>query len=216
NLYDEISFIDGDDKIISNCEIYGENIILKARKILEKFGYKNELDEFFKTHSVKIVKNIPMGAGLGGGSSNAAAFLKLANNTLNLNISKPKLLEISTHIGSDVAFFISGYKSANVTGIGEIVKEFNESALNLEIISPKIHSNTAQIYQEFRANFMYIINPNLAKNLAKLQSAEILENYKNLELNDLLHPFLKLNPNFSLKEKEFLSGSGSSYFRRVF
>lgn len=214
NLYDEIEFVSGDGKILSNKIIPGENIILKAKEILKSLGFKSKIDEFFKNHDIKITKNIPMGGGLGGGSSNAAAFLHLINKELNLELSTKELMEISPKIGADVGFFVSGYKSANVSGIGEIVEEFDDDIPNLEVFSPNLHSDTAQIYKEFRANFMDKININLAKNLLNLTSTEILEGYQNLELNDLLHPFLKLNPNFKLRDDEFLSGSGSSYFRR--
>lgn len=214
DLYDEIEFVNGNGEILSNIKIDGQNTIFKAKKILENIGYKQQIDDFFKTHSVKITKNIPMGSGLGGGSSNAATFLILINKTLNLGISKDKMLEIAPKIGADVSFFISGLKSANVSGIGEIVEEFNDDILDLEILSPNIHSNTATIYKEFRSNFMDKIDIKFAKNLANLKTSEILTNFKNTQLNDLLYPFLKLNPNFYLEKDEFLSGSGSSYFRR--
>ncbi|NLK66195.1 MAG: 4-(cytidine 5'-diphospho)-2-C-methyl-D-erythritol kinase [Campylobacteraceae bacterium] len=218
-LFDEIEFVESGEnnglKIISNIEISGENIIQKAYSELAKFSggvYKETLKEYFKNHAVKLTKNIPMGAGLGGGSSNAGAFLNLTNQTLNLGISKQDLVKISEFIGSDVAFFTSGLTSANVSGLGEIVESFDDDIPSLEIKTPDIFASTPQIYQTFRANFMDKINPSLAKELLSLSSKEILENYKNYELNDLLYPFQKLNPEFKLKESEFLSGSGSSYF----
>lgn len=214
NLYDDIEFVSGSGKILSNIKIPGENIISKARDVLNELGFKPKIDEFFKTHDIKITKNIPMGGGLGGGSSNAATFLHLINNKLNLGLSTKDLMEISPKIGADVSFFVSGFKSANVSGVGEIVDEFNDSVPNLEIFTPNLHSDTAKIYKEFRANFIDKIDINLAKNLLNLSSEKILKRYKNLELNDLLHPFLKINSNFKLNSDEFLSGSGSSYFRR--
>ena len=57
------------------------------------------------------------------------------------------------------------------------------------------------------------IDLNLAKKLKSLSTKEILKKYKNYELNDLLAPFKAINPNFKLKENEFFSGSGSSYFK---
>ncbi|CZE47535.1 4-(cytidine 5'-diphospho)-2-C-methyl-D-erythritol kinase [Campylobacter geochelonis] len=217
NLYDEISFkkADYNDEliIVSNVKIDGENIIKKAFLELCKFGFKNELEEFFKTHDVVLEKNIPMGAGLGGGSSNAASFLHLVNDTLKLGLSTEKLVEISAKIGADVAFFASGLKSANVSGIGEVISEFEDDELDLEIFTPEIFSSTALVYKEFRANFMDKMDKNLALNLVNLSSSEILQSYKNYELNDLLLPCQKLYPELNLGDFEFLSGSGSSYFR---
>ena len=154
-----------------------------------------------------------MGAGLGGGSSNAATFLNLTNQTLNLNFSKKELIEISKNIGSDVAFFITEFESANVSGIGEIVENFNDDIPNLEVFTPSIFASTPEIYAKFRADFMNKIDLNLAKKLKSLSTKEILKKYKNYELNDLLAPFQAINPNFKLKENEFFSGSGSSYFK---
>ncbi|MSN96676.1 4-(cytidine 5'-diphospho)-2-C-methyl-D-erythritol kinase [Campylobacter sp. FMV-PI01] len=215
-LFDEIYFKKKpkNDKfqIISNAKIDGINSIQKAYNELEKLGFEKQLKDFFRYHSVILNKNIPQGGGLGGGSSNAATFLKMVNLELNLNIDKKSLMQISKNIGSDVGFFVSEFKSANVSGVGEIVEEFKDDIPNLSLKTTQIFSSTPKIYKEFRENFMDKIDINLAKNLTNLSSKEILKNYKNIDLNDLLPPFKKLNPNFMLKDDEFLSGSGSSYF----
>lgn len=220
SLFDKIYFEksefqhSGEDlNIISNIKINGENIINKAFKELLKTKFKDKISDFFKTHKVILEKNIPMGAGLGGGSSNAAAFLNLTNQTLNLNFSKKELIEISKNIGSDVAFFITEFESANVSGVGEIVENFNDDIPNLEVFTPSIFASTPEIYAKFRADFMNKIDLNLAKKLKNLSTKEILKKYKNYELNDLLAPFQAINPNFKLKKNEFFSGSGSSYFK---
>ncbi|MGN8587083.1 UNVERIFIED_CONTAM: 4-(cytidine 5'-diphospho)-2-C-methyl-D-erythritol kinase, partial [Campylobacter jejuni] len=95
------------------CE---DNIITKAYHLLCQNGYQNKLEEFFKTKSLKLIKNIPTCAGLGGGSSDCASFLMLINEELNLKLSTQKLIELSTQLGSDIAFFLSGFESANVSG----------------------------------------------------------------------------------------------------
>lgn len=59
-----------------------------------------------KNLHIKITKNIPVGGGLGGGSSNAAYFMKALNEIFSLQLSKEKLQEISLNFGSDIAFFL--------------------------------------------------------------------------------------------------------------
>lgn len=67
--------------------------------------YNNELKELFSKKSLKLTKNIPVCAGLGGGSSDCASFLLLMNETLNLKLNLQELINLSIQLGSDIAFF---------------------------------------------------------------------------------------------------------------
>ena len=212
-LFDEIYFERSNSFAIEcdNKEIK-ENIIQKAIDELKKAGFSNELDEFFSSHKIIINKQIPIGAGLGGGSSNAATFLLMVNDELNLNIKRENLMQIASKIGADVTFFVSGYKAANVSGIGEIIEEFDDEVPNLNIFTPNVFCSTPMVYQEFRSNFLQYIDVNAAKKMQNLKSAELLEIYKNEELNDLFAPCFKLYPQMNEFRDKFLSGSGSSVF----
>ena len=212
-LFDEIYFERSNSFAIEcdNKEIK-ENIIQKAIDELKKAGFSNELDEFFSSHKIIINKQIPIGAGLGGGSSNAATFLLMVNDELNLNIKRENLMQIASKIGADVAFFVSGYKAANVSGIGEIIKDFDDEVPNLNIFTPNVFCSTPMVYQEFRSNFLQYIDVNAAKKMQNLKSKELLEIYKNEELNDLFAPCFKLYPQMNEFRDKFLSGSGSSVF----
>lgn len=212
-LFDEIYFEKSNSFAIEcdNKEIK-ENIIQKAIDELKKAGFSNELDEFFSSHKIIINKQIPIGAGLGGGSSNAATFLLMVNDELNLNIKRENLMQIASKVGADVAFFVSGYKAANVGGIGEIIEEFDDEVPNLSIITPNVFCSTPMVYQEFRSNFLQYIDVNAAKKMQNLKSKELLEIYKNEELNDLFAPCFKLYPQMNEFMDKFLSGSGSSVF----
>lgn len=212
-LFDEIYFERSNSFTIEcdNKEIK-ENIIQKAIDELKKAGFSNELDEFFSSHKIIINKQIPIGAGLGGGSSNAATFLLMVNDELNLNIKRENLMQIASKIGADVTFFVSGYKAANVSGIGEIIKDFDDEVPNLNIFTPNIFCSTPMVYQEFRSNFLQYIDVNAAKKMQNLKSKELLEIYKNEELNDLFAPCFKLYPQMNEFRDKFLSGSGSSVF----
>ena len=212
-LFDEIYFKRSNSFAIEcdNKEIK-ENIIKKVIDELKKAGFSNELDEFFSSHKIIINKQIPIGAGLGGGSSNAATFLLMVNDELNLNIKRENLMQIASKIGADVTFFVSGYKAANVSGIGEIIEEFDDEVPNLNIFTPNVFCSTPMVYQEFRSNFLQYIDVNAAKKMQNLKSKELLEIYKNEELNDLFAPCFKLYPQMNEFRDKFLSGSGSSVF----
>ena len=212
-LFDEIYFKKSNSFTIEcdNKEIK-ENIIQKAIDELKRADFSNELDEFFSSHKIIINKQIPIGAGLGGGSSNAATFLLMVNDELNLNIKRENLMQIASKIGADVTFFVSGYKAANVSGIGEIIEEFDDEVPNLSIITPNVFCSTPMVYQEFRSNFLQYIDVNAAKKMQNLKSKELLEIYKNEELNDLFAPCFKLYPQMNEFRDKFLSGSGSSVF----
>ena len=212
-LFDEIYFERSNSFAIEcdNKEIK-ENIIQKAIDELKKAGFSNELDEFFSSHKIIINKQIPIGAGLGGGSSNAATFLLMVNDELNLNIKRENLMQIASKIGADVAFFVSGYRAANVSGIGEIIEEFDDEVPNLNIFTPNVFCSTPMVYQEFRSNFLQYIDDNVAKKMQNLKSKKLLEIYKNGELNDLFAPCFKLYPQMNEFNDKFLSGSGSSVF----
>ena len=86
---------------------------------------------------IKIFKKIPIQAGLGGGSSNAATVLIGLNKMFETKLSKQELCKIAAKIGADVPFFIFG-KTALVSGVGEIVEQLQPINLkNILIIKPK-------------------------------------------------------------------------------
>ena len=216
SLYDTISFVKSSRKafgIIGNFSCNMEsNTVYKAYNLLKDFA---GVEEFFKNHSIEIKKNIPEFAGLGGGSSNAATFLIMTNRYCNLNLSKDELCKIAVKIGADVPFFVYEYDSANVTGIGEIVKRFDEEILNIDTITPNIKCNTGEIFKVFRENFYKQISKNEADKLLKMKSVEILNNLNIKEANDLYEPAISVYPDLKeyTKKDWFFSGSGSSFFK---
>ena len=216
NLFDTISFIKKD---VDNFSIEGnfscileKNTVYKAYKELEKF---DEVKEFFKKNIVKIDKNIPEFAGLGGGSSNCATFLNMVNIACNLNLNKEELAKIGSNIGADVPFFVYEFDSANVSGIGEIVEEFKEELVNIEVITPKIACDTGKIYKNFREKFYKELNKDEVKELFVTNSKDILKKFSINEANDLYFSALDLNQDLKKFEKDnwFFSGSGSSFFK---
>ncbi len=220
NLFDELCFTEkkSDDEFELNgdfgCHL-SQNTIYKAYEALKKAGFKEQVCKLFEEKALRVEKNIPSFAGLGGGSSDAASFLHMVNQEANLNLTDAELADIGLDVGADVPFFIYNYESANVSGIGEIVERFEEKALHVEVVTPDIKCDTGAIYRAFRQNYKTDIN--LAQNMSKTKSEELVKTYRDLELNDLLKPALKIEKNLENYRKEnwFFSGSGSSFFKIV-
>ena len=116
-----------------------DNIVYQAISSLRKY---TQLDIHCKIH---ITKNIPIGGGLGGGSSNAAAALIGINTLYDLGLSVTELMNIGVKLGADVPFFIFG-KNAMTSGIGEMLQETDCVDSKFLIISPDIHSSTGEMF----------------------------------------------------------------------
>lgn len=216
NLYDIMSFVKTSRKAITIIGDFGckmeSNTVYKAYNLIKDL---KGVEEFFLNHEIVIDKKIPEFAGLGGGSSNAATFLIMANKYCNLNLSKNELSKIAVQIGADVPFFVYEYDSANVTGIGEIVEKFDEELLNIDTITPKIKCNTGEIFKIFREKFYKQISKEESKRLMQMKSIEILKEFDIKKANDLYESALSLYPQLSdfAKKDWYFSGSGSSFFR---
>lgn len=218
NLYDEIEF--GAKQRDDKFELHGDfgcalesNTIFKAYQAVQKAGYKKEVDEFFTCRAIFVKKSIPSFAGLGGGSSDAGAFLKMLNKEAKLNLTTKELAKIGLEVGADVPFFIHNFKSANVSGIGEEVVEFCEEPLHVEVSTPDTECDTADVYKSFRDS--YVVDEELATKMSKMSSVELLSRYDDKTLNDLLGASLRLYGELEKCRKKgwFFSGSGSSFFR---
>ncbi len=225
DLYDLISFeksICNEFTLIGNfgCKTK-QNTIYKAYKYLSE--YSGKVRELFKNYKVLVDKNIPEFAGLGGGSSNCATFMIMVNEMCNLDLSKDELVKIGVKIGADVPFFIYELDSANVTGIGEIVKKFDEEVLDIEVFTPKIKCDTGAIFKSFRDKFYKEIKDDEAKRLLSMKSIDILYELSTEEANDLYLPAVNCEPELAvcIPTQEsgnegydwYFSGSGSSFFR---
>jgi len=218
-LYDELSFT---PKSRDDFEIIGDfsctteqNTIYKAYKALLDATASESLDKLMKTYAIKVEKNIPAFAGLGGGSSNAATYLKMCNEVLHLGLSKNELAKIGSNVGADVPFFIYGYDSANVSGVGEIVEEFKENILEFEIYTPKVEISTPKVYKSYRENFYLPIDGFESYELKNKSSLEILESMSIDEANDLFKPAMQEYKELKEHYKVgfHFSGSGSSFFK---
>lgn len=150
-IEDILEVVENDEKnakdiVFSNygIEIPGDeknNLCVKAFHLLQ-----NEYS--LPPVKVFIHKKIPMGAGLGGGSSDAAFMLKMLNSMYSLGISTEKLKEYAARLGSDCAFFIEN-KPAFACGRGEKLSPVSLSLAGYDIVlvCPEIHVGTAEAYR---------------------------------------------------------------------
>ena len=154
-----------------------ENLAYKAAMLLKK--------KYRVKHGVRIhiEKNIPLEAGLGGGSSNAAAALLNLNKLWGLKLKEKQLIELACQIGSDVPFFI-GENAALVEGIGDKIKWIKKSfSINIVLINPGFRISTKWAYSAFDRQRPKIktdanIN-NLVKAIERKDIKEIASNLHN-------------------------------------
>ena len=191
-----------------------ENILYK---IYDKFYDESALER--KKVYVYLEKRIPHQAGLGGGSSNGAFFLKLLNSFHDNYFSMEKMIEIGKSVGADIPFFLIN-KSARVTGIGEnieIIENNLESALI--IIKPDFGVSTGKAYKN-----MYMLNnkrdadiDNIVLGLKENSLSTVENSIENhLEQGLLLEDENIIDFRKRLAAlnnmKFFMSGSGSAYY----
>lgn len=148
DLYDDIKLkeLEEDNIIIkSECSyipLNEDNIVYKAAKLIkEKMDIKKGIEIFIK-------KNIPVAAGMAGGSSNAAAVLVGLNELWKLGLSKDELRDLGLKLGADVPFCIEG-GTALAEGIGEkltYIKGINKD-VNILVCKPDIFVSTKEVYQ---------------------------------------------------------------------
>ena len=219
-LYDTISFEPGKYErfTIEGCPGVPResNTIYKAFVALNKYLDNPILIHFFLNHKVVVEKKIPSQAGLGGGSSDAAAFMRLANEACGLRIETEALAKIGSEVGADLPFFIHNYPSANVRGFGEIVQPFFETALPLELYTPEIGCDTAIVYKTFKQYLFDNIDPASYFGWENLDSRTLLNVVADpVVLNDLYPAAMIAYPALEELDKKgwFFSGSGSTFFR---
>ena len=226
HLFDELSFvlkaeIDAKANAFTILGDFGcatkQNTIYKAYVALQEATHSAALEKLMQTHAVVVKKRIPAFAGLGGGSSDAATYLKMCNEVLHLGLSLRELAEIGLKVGADVPFFIYDYASANVSGIGEVVEVFDEEALAFEIFTPNVEISTPKVYKAYRENFYTPIDGFMVQSLKQKSSKEILSSMSAQEANDLFSPALQEYKELKnyYKQGYFFSGSGSSFFKEI-
>jgi len=220
DLYDTIKFVPSECKTftIEGCDDIPleSNTIYKAYTTLKEHTSSTAILDFFSKHKVIVTKRIPSQAGLGGGSSDAAAFMRLSNEVCNLQIDTDTLAEIASTIGADLPFFIYNYASANVSGFGEIVMPFEETPLEIELFTPDIKCDTAEVYKTFHKYLLRNIDRTTFFGWEHMDSRTLLNLIVDpIVLNDLYPSALATCLELEKYKREgwFFSGSGSTFFK---
>lgn len=143
DLCDEMTFTPRqDDQIFLTCSkpelASDDNLILKAARAIKPAGVVPGFD-------IHLKKIIPLGAGLGGGSSNAATTLIVLNRLWELNLSENELLAIAVKLGADVPIFVKGLTSW-AEGIGEILTPIETPHKAFLIVKPDVHVSTPKLF----------------------------------------------------------------------
>lgn len=214
-LFDEISVEDAEELTLA-CNIDlgdpKQNLVYRAAEILQQTHAPD------RGANIHLRKRIPHGAGLGGGSSDAANALVALSRLWNLNMENDRLRELVSQVGSDCAFFVEGGTSV-CTGRGEVVEPLRDIVgIDLVILYPNDVCPTSAVYRELHKVLTY--EPSNCYLFHQLPDEPRAEELGPLIMNRLQEPALcvsgRLNEVWSQTAQEdgklvqFVSGSGSS------
>ena len=193
DLYDEIEVEKQECVIILECNksyvpVDNRNLAYKAAEI---FKERYDIVDGVK---INIEKNIPVSAGLAGGSTDAAAVLKVMNKLFNVNATEEELMELSLKLGADIPYCIHG-GTALCEGIGEIItpiKPFRDKIVVL--VKPAFGVSTKEVYKNF----------NLEKVRQHPKTAEIINAIENDNLNFVASNMRNLLENVTLRKHKIL------------
>ena len=186
----------------------GDNLVVKAYKLLQ-----NDFD--LPLVHIHLRKNIPFGAGLGGGSSDAAFMLRLLNEKFSLNLSTSTLENYARKLGADCPFFIQN-KPVFAAGTGDIFQNITMKSLKnyfLLLVKPEVFVSTANAYKTVQIN-------NISQSAAEIVKLP-MERWKILLKNDFEQGIFALYPQIAaIKNKMYetgaiyasMSGSGSTVY----
>lgn len=203
---DQLNFVPRKDTRICMSEGIAEvaekdNLIIKAATLLQQ---KNNVNQGV---TVSLKKILPMGAGMGGGSSDAATTLLVLNYMWGLGCSNQELMNLGLELGADVPVFIAG-KSAWAEGVGEKITPLSLAERWFLIVSPATHNATKEIFTHYR--------------LTRDSSAITIRAFLDGQIqNDCLSVVREINKEFDLMYRQFsefsdvyLTGTGSSMFAK--
>ena len=140
-----------------------DDLVVRAAKLLQEYSQTKQ------GCTIQVEKRIPMGAGLGGGSSDAAATLWGLNELWGLQLSRQELMNLGVKLGADVPFFLFG-ENAFAEGIGELLQAVKLPESCFLLIYPKVHIPTVDVFKD----------PNLTRNHPAVTISDFIDS-PNLE-----------------------------------
>lgn len=212
-IHDVVELVDAEQTsmLIKGIDIPGEatdNICLKAFKTLQAdFNLPNQ--------QVVLLKNIPVGAGLGGGSADAAFLIKLVNQKFALGLSVMQMEDYARKLGADCAFFIQNkpvYAYAKGDEFEEIV-DVDLSNYYMVLVKPPVHVATAQAYNKVNVKQPFTSLKDLIHLPLQDWQAHIVNDFepsvfaKYPQIDEIKTKLYQAGAKFAL-----MSGSGSSVF----
>lgn len=164
-LCHQLLVLAGTESITADIE---DNLIFKAARALLAFAIQSEtLPKQLAQVAITLDKQLPMGAGLGGGSSNAATTMLVLNELWQLNLTCDALIKIGAKVGADVPIFIFG-RDAIALGIGEELTAIDLPEQQYLLLTPDAHVDTAKLF----------VHPKLQRDIAPL-SIDTIKNQSN-------------------------------------
>lgn len=143
-----------------------DNLVVKAYELLlpylAKKNLRKDAPSVGKGVAIHLDKKLPIGGGIGGGSSNAATTLHALNTLWNLGLTTETLMSLGLQLGADVPVFING-EATFAEGVGEIFKPAQPEEKWVLIVHPECHVSTAKVFQD----------PDLKRNTTKIS----IDNY---------------------------------------
>jgi 4-diphosphocytidyl-2-C-methyl-D-erythritol kinase len=211
-FFDSLEFIESNKlSFESSIEIDDE----KSNSILQAYQFIKEIKDIPPV-SIYVHKNIPIGAGLGGGSADGAFMLNGLNDYFNLDLSVEQLEKLALKIGSDCPFFIQN-KPKLVHGTGDILSDItiSLSGYYIAVINPKIHVSTKMAFSNLK------LKKNRNSDLKNVVNSTPISEWKNSIFNDFEPSIFKQYPSIeSLKNQCYklgaiyssMSGTGSTVY----
>ncbi|MCR4613182.1 MAG: 4-(cytidine 5'-diphospho)-2-C-methyl-D-erythritol kinase [Bacteroidaceae bacterium] len=186
-----------------------DNLVVRAYQLL-----RQEFPDKVQPVSIYLFKHVPTGAGLGGGSSDAAFMLKLLNERFDLGLTTEQLEERATRIGADCAFFVQN-RPVYAEGIGNVFSDISLSLAGktLVLVKPDVFVSTADAYR--------FVTPQRREHSLKELLQEPIEKWKDLVVNDFEASVFPKYPEIAaIKDRLYdlgavyaaMSGSGASVY----
>lgn len=215
NLFDKLEInktTDGEFSFESNIDLgkVEDNLVFKAYVAMRDLAGKKATGI-----KVKLTKNIPVAAGLAGGSTNAAETMKALNELWGMGLSKNDLMDAGAKLGADIPFFFLE-RAARATGIGEILKPFSiKTPLKVLLVNDGTSIASAHVYRNTKL-FGHIETKEIVRGLEEGDWA-VVHKFENVMEDVVLRDFSHLR---QIKEnltdhgaiKVLVSGSGASIF----